>query len=86
VELPADSSDTWELVRQSVDGQRVREALARLPRDQQASVVLAYFGGYTHEEIARLLGVPLGTVKGRLRIGLQKLRSYLQPHDREASG
>jgi RNA polymerase sigma-70 factor (ECF subfamily) len=86
VDLPADSSDTWELVRQSVEGQRVREALARLPRDQQDSIVLAYFGGYTHEEIARLLGVPLGTVKGRLRIGLQKLRSYLRPQDREAPG
>jgi len=81
-----DKADTWELARQSVEGQQVRDALLRLPLDQQRSVTLAYFGGYTHDEIARLLGVPLGTVKGRLRIGLQKMRSYLQTHGQEAPG
>jgi RNA polymerase sigma-70 factor (ECF subfamily) len=64
----------------------VREALEHLPPDQRRSITLAYFGGYTHDEIARLLGVPLGTVKGRLRIGLQKMRGYLDKQGVEAPG
>jgi RNA polymerase sigma-70 factor (ECF subfamily) len=83
---PPDSADTWEQARQSVEGQRVREALEHLPPDQRRSITLAYFGGYTHDEIARLLGVPLGTVKGRLRIGLQKMRGYLDKQGVEAPG
>jgi RNA polymerase sigma-70 factor (ECF subfamily) len=75
--LPAESADTWELARQNVEGQQVRDALQQLPPDQRRSILLAYFGGYTQDEIARKLGVPLGTVKGRLRIGLQKMRGYL---------
>ncbi len=74
-----DDVDTWDQARQNVEGAQVRDALATLPPDQQRSIALAYFGGYTHDEIARLLGVPLGTVKGRLRIGLQKMRGYLRP-------
>jgi len=74
-----DDVDTWDQARQNVEGAQVRAALTNLPPDQQRSIVLAYFGGYTHDEIARLLGVPLGTVKGRLRIGLQKMRGYLRP-------
>ena len=83
---PPDSADTWEQARQSVEGQHVREALEHLPPDQRRSITLAYFGGYTHVEIARLLGVPLGTVKGRLRIGLQKMRGYLDKQGVEAPG
>jgi RNA polymerase sigma-70 factor (ECF subfamily) len=83
---PPDSADTWEQARQSVEGQHVREALEHLPPDQRRSITLAYFGGYTHDEIARLLGVPLGTVKGRLRIGLQKMRGYLDKQGVEAPG
>jgi len=49
------------------------------------SIALAYFSGYTHVEIARLMGVPLGTVKGRLRIGLQKLKAMLDVRLAEAS-
>jgi RNA polymerase sigma-70 factor (ECF subfamily) len=76
--LPPDPADTFDQARQSLEGQQVREALQQLPLDQQRSIALAYFGGYTHDEIARHLGLPLGTVKGRLRIGLQKMRAYLQ--------
>src|SRR5205823_4110408 len=81
-----DSVDTWEQARQSVEGQHVRQALEQLPPEQRRSITLAYFGGYTHDEIARLLGVPLGTVKGRLRIGLQKMRGYLHTQGVEAPG
>ena len=82
----ADSADTLEQARRNIEGDQVRQALATLPPEQQRSVLLAYFGGYTHEEIARQLGVPLGTVKGRLRIGLQKMRGALRAQGLEASG
>ena len=41
---------------------------------------LAYFGGFTHSEIAKMLGMPLGTVKGRMRLGLEKIRFTLAEH------
>ena len=57
------------------DAARVRSALADLPPDQARVIELGYFGGFTHTEIADMLGVPVGTVKGRMRLGLAKLRS-----------
>jgi len=62
---------------EDADGQDIRHALRRLPADQRHVVALAYFGGYTHDEIAYRLGLPLGTVKSRLRLGLRKMRVYL---------
>jgi RNA polymerase sigma-70 factor, ECF subfamily len=58
---------------------QVREALATLPSEQLQILELAYFSGHTQVEIARILGVPLGTVKGRTRLGLKKLGSHLHP-------
>ncbi len=55
----------------------VRVALAELPAEQRQAIELAYFGGFTHTEIAEITGVPRGTVKGRMRLGLQKLRGSL---------
>lgn len=52
----------------------VRSVLASLPAEQRSAIALAYFAGLTHVEIARRLEVPLGTVKGRLRLGLERLR------------
>lgn len=52
----------------------VRALVGGLPADQRSAVVLSYFGGMTHEQIAAASSTPLGTVKGRLRLGLQKLR------------
>ena len=57
-------------------GEQVREALGGLPQEQVKVLELAYFSGYTHMEIAELLDLPLGTVKGRMRLGLKKLREY----------
>jgi RNA polymerase sigma-70 factor, ECF subfamily len=57
---------------------QVREALDALPPEQLKILELAYFSGYTHVEIAELLGVPLGTVKGRMRLGLRKIRDYFE--------
>jgi len=55
----------------------VRSALDTLPDDQRRTIELAYFGGFSHSEIAELLGEPIGTVKGRMRLGLDKLRQRL---------
>jgi RNA polymerase sigma-70 factor, ECF subfamily len=59
------------------DAHRVRSALSELPRDQRRVIELAFFGGFTHTEIAEMLEVPAGTVKGRMRLGLSKLRLSL---------
>jgi len=56
----------------------IRGALGKLPSDQRKVIELAYFGGFTHTEIASMLDTPVGTVKGRMRLGLKKLRSHLQ--------
>jgi RNA polymerase sigma-70 factor, ECF subfamily len=54
---------------------QVRGALGSLPNEQSKVIELAYFGGFTHSEIARMLGMPIGTVKGRMRLGLEKMRA-----------
>jgi RNA polymerase sigma-70 factor (ECF subfamily) len=59
------------------DARRVRSALDELPTDQRRVIELAYFGGFTHTQIAEMLGLPTGTVKGRMRLGLTKLRLLL---------
>jgi RNA polymerase sigma-70 factor (ECF subfamily) len=57
---------------------RVQRVLNKLPREQREVVVLSFFGGLTHAELAERLGEPLGTVKSRVRMGLHKLRGLLQ--------
>ena len=54
---------------------QVRGALGALPNEQSRVIELAYFGGFTHSEIARMLEMPIGTVKGRMRLGLEKMRA-----------
>jgi RNA polymerase sigma-70 factor (ECF subfamily) len=56
----------------------IRVALGGLPSDQRRVVELAYFGGFTHTEIATMLETPIGTVKGRMRLALEKLRGQLE--------
>lgn len=56
----------------------VRTALDTLPGEQIKVIELAYFGGFTHTEIAAMLDLPVGTVKGRMRLGLQKLRAQVE--------
>ena len=84
-ELPIESAspetsfgDTWDQVAQSLERDQVGRALAELPADQRETIELAYFSGYSQSEISELLKIPLGTVKGRTRIGLKKLRATLE--------
>ena len=55
----------------------VRGALSQLPEEQSKCIELAYFGGFSQSEIAAMLALPLGTVKGRMRLGLEKIRGEL---------
>jgi len=55
----------------------VREAMGTLPPEQVQVIELAYFGGFSHSEIAELLNTPIGTIKGRMRLGLDKMRTAL---------
>lgn len=74
----SDITDAWQAVSLDLERKQVREALASLPPEQRQSLELAYFEGLSQSEIAGLMDVPLGTVKGRMRLGLEKLRSFLQ--------
>jgi RNA polymerase sigma-70 factor (ECF subfamily) len=76
-DLPADGTID-DVVFAKIDSQRVRTALAALPDEQRSPIEMGFFGGITHEEIARRTGIPLGTVKTRIRSGLRRLRGALQ--------
>ncbi len=78
--LPASNRTDPALAAQLSDQRRiVRQALASIPAEQRQVIELAYFGGYTQQEIADLLNQPLGTVKTRIRLGMQKLKGALGP-------
>lgn len=64
-------------VARNAEAQEVQAALAQLPPEQSKVIELAYFGGFTHAEIATMLEMPVGTIKGRMRLGLDKLRVRL---------
>jgi len=70
-------SETWRNSRRD----QVREALKSLPAEQLKILELAYFSGYTHVQISELLSLPLGTVKGRMRLGLKKIKDYFDSRD-----
>jgi RNA polymerase sigma-70 factor (ECF subfamily) len=75
-------AETWRNSQRA----QVREALNTLPQEQLKILELAYFSGYTHVEIADLLGLPLGTVKGRMRLGLKKLRGHFEARGMAPTG
>jgi RNA polymerase sigma-70 factor, ECF subfamily len=74
--LPAEESTEGEVQRRD-DASRLRGALEQLPTEQRQVIELAYYGGFSHSEIAGMLELPAGTVKGRMRLGLTKLRVAL---------
>ncbi len=71
-------ADPWREVSLTMERDAVSEALKRLPVEQKQAVELAYYGGYTQREIAEISKVPLSTIKGRMRLALEKLHSYLE--------
>jgi RNA polymerase sigma-70 factor, ECF subfamily len=78
-------SDTWDAVAAELERQDIRRLLDQLPAEQRQTIELAYYSGYSQTEISALLRVPLGTVKGRTRMALGKLRSALEGTTREWS-
>jgi RNA polymerase sigma-70 factor (ECF subfamily) len=75
---PVAEGDPEGMTELSLLQKRVRDAIATLPAEQKKVLALAYFKGLTHSEIAALLGDPLGTVKTRIRAGMQKLKDMLK--------
>ena len=81
----AEGIEEWKEAPERTDAQAiqqdeaktVRDALRTLPEQQGRVIQLAYFGGFTHTQIAEMLELPVGTVKGRMRLGLEKLRATL---------
>jgi RNA polymerase sigma-70 factor (ECF subfamily) len=74
-------SEAFAATWRNTQREQVREALGTLPKEQLKILELAYFSGYTHVEISELLGLPLGTVKGRMRLGMKKIRDYFDSQD-----
>lgn len=81
-----DEYDHWDRsinIEESIETterrQLVRTVIAQLPEEQRQALALAYFQGYTHSEIAEILGEPLGTVKTRIRLAMMKLKQQLEP-------
>jgi RNA polymerase sigma-70 factor (ECF subfamily) len=72
--------DVVDQVWQKQRGDALLGALQRIPAEQRRVIVLAYFGGMSQSEISMHINVPLGTVKKRIRLGLQKMRAALSPH------
>lgn len=86
-QLPEEAAELFEgrdprpeaIAEWSMEARAVREAVRLIPDEQRLTVEMAYFRGMTHAEIAEEMGVPLGTVKSRLRIAMDKMREYLRP-------
>lgn len=79
-EIPADvaaEASTDGTVFARIDAQRVRSALSALSEEQRAPIEMGFFAGITHEEIAQRTGIPLGTIKTRIRTGLRRMREML---------
>jgi RNA polymerase sigma-70 factor (ECF subfamily) len=78
---PPDNLNIEVEIESKIQKQRLLQALFQLPQEQRDTLALAYFRGYTHEEAAEMLGLPLGTIKTRIRLGMEKLRKILALED-----
>ncbi len=83
-DLVDESADSAEAAWQNIRRQAIVDALKQLPDSQRRAIELAFFGGFTHLEIATMLGEPLGTIKSRIRIGMQRLKQLLLAQGIEA--
>ena len=81
--LPSGTPSVESQVQQNLDRELIMGALATLPENQRQVILLAYFEGYSQSEMAEFLSEPLGTVKTRVRLAMQKLRTALQKDDNE---
>jgi RNA polymerase sigma-70 factor, ECF subfamily len=78
IEERFEASDRTDVeVARREEALEVRGALGVLPDEQRRAIELAYYGGFTQSEIAEMLGIPIGTVKGRMRLGMEKMRDRL---------
>lgn len=75
--IPVEHDSTLEAAHASLEAQRVRSAVTGLTEVQREAVELAFFGGYTHTQVATMLDVPVGTAKTRIRDGLIRLRDAM---------
>jgi RNA polymerase sigma-70 factor (ECF subfamily) len=76
---PPISPDLADAAMATYASQRVRHAVSGLPETQRQALELAYFHGHTYRQVADLLGIPEGTAKSRLRLGLQRIADVLHP-------
>ena len=81
--IPSGIPSVESQVQQNLDRERIMSALTTLPDSQRQVILLAYFEGYSQSEMAEFLSEPLGTIKTRVRLAMQKLRSVLQQDDNE---
>ena len=81
--LPSGQISTEEEVENNLERERIMKAMSVLPEAQREVILLAYFGGYSQSEMAKKLGQPLGTIKTRVRLAMQKLRTVLEQDDNE---
>ena len=82
---PSTTPDVEEMAIALVTAERVRTALDLLPEDQRRAIQLAYFGGKTYRQVAEVLGIPEGTAKSRLRLGLRRIADSLEGEEVELS-
>ena len=81
--LPSSGPSVESQVTQRLDRERIERALDTLPDNQREVIELAYFEGYSQSEMADLLGQPLGTIKTRVRLAMQKMKAAMQEDDDE---
>jgi RNA polymerase sigma-70 factor, ECF subfamily len=79
--LLGENDDPFAQAAASMQAEQIQAAIRELPEEQRDAITLAFFHGLTHQEIAERMGVPLGTVKGRMRLGLKKMRQQLLDDD-----
>ena len=77
LQIETESIDLPEQIESDLRSVHIRQVVAGLPVDQRKALILAYFKGYSQQEIAEILGEPLGTIKTRIRLAMQKLREVL---------
>ncbi len=80
------AGDVFQAANRHVERERIQAAMSSLPHEQRETVELAYFAGLTQQEISDRVGVPLGTVKGRIRLAMEKLRAVLADLATEVGG